>query len=67
MRRPKEDMFDVSSSIVTPNGKTTFTIGGSNLTDRRFITTGQPQVAGGTVYGAYNAPREWYATVGVKY
>ena len=67
LRRPKEDMFNVSSSFILPNGKTTLTVGGTNLTDRRFITTGQPQVAGGTVYGAYNAPREWYATVGVKY
>jgi iron complex outermembrane receptor protein len=67
LKRPKEDMFNVSTSIVSPSGKTTFTVGGTNLTDRRFITTGQPQVAGGTVYGAYNAPREWYATLGAKF
>ena len=67
LKRPKEDMFNVSTSLVSPTGKTTFTVGGTNLTDRRFITTGQPQVAGGTVYGSYNAPREWYATLGVKF
>jgi iron complex outermembrane receptor protein len=67
LKRPKEDMFNVSTSIVSPSGKTTFSVGGTNLTDRRFITTGQPQVAGGTVYGAYNAPREWYATLGAKF
>jgi iron complex outermembrane receptor protein len=37
------------------------------VTDRRFVTTGQPQVAGGVVFGTYNAPREWYATLGLKY
>jgi iron complex outermembrane receptor protein len=67
LKRPKEDMFNASTSLVSPAGKTTFTVGGTNLTDRRFITTGQPQVAGGTIYGSYNAPREWYATVGVKF
>jgi iron complex outermembrane receptor protein len=45
----------------------TFTIGGTNLTDRRYITTGQDQVAGGVVFGTYNAPREWYATLGYRF
>ncbi len=67
LARPKEDMFNASSSIVAPSGRITFTIGGTNLTDRRFITTGQDQVAGGVVFGTYNAPREWYATIGLKY
>jgi iron complex outermembrane receptor protein len=67
LARPKEDMINVSTSIVAPDGRVTFTIGGTNLTDRRFVTTGQPQVAGGVVFGTYNAPREWYATLGLKY
>jgi iron complex outermembrane receptor protein len=67
LKRPKEDMVNASAALVSPNGKITFTVGGLNLTDRRFITTGQPQIAGGVVYGTYNAPREWYATLGVKY
>jgi iron complex outermembrane receptor protein len=67
LARPKVDFVNASTSIVAPNGKVTFTVGGTNLTDKRFITTGQPQIAGGVVYGTYNAPREWYATIGVKY
>ncbi len=67
LERPKVDMINASSSMVSPNGKLTFTLGGSNLTDKRFITTGQPQIAGGVIYGTYNAPREWYATIGMKY
>jgi iron complex outermembrane receptor protein len=67
LARPKEDMINASTSMVTPNGRMTFTIGGTNLSDRRFVTTGQPQVAGGVVFGTYNAPREWYATIGLKY
>jgi iron complex outermembrane recepter protein len=67
LARPKEDMFNASTAIIAPDGRVTFTIGGTNLSDRRFITTGQPQVAGGVVFGSYNAPREWYATIGLKY
>ena len=67
LARPKEDMFNASTAITAPNGKLTLTVGGTNLSDRRFITTGQPQIAGGVIFGTYNAPREWYATLGVKY
>jgi len=67
LERPKEDLVNASASIVAPNGKLTFTVGGTNISDKRFITTGQPQIAGGVVYGTYNAPREWYATFGMKY
>jgi iron complex outermembrane receptor protein len=58
LRRPKEDMINSSAALVSPNGKVTFTLGGVNLTDRRFITTGQPQIAGGAIYGTYDAPRD---------
>jgi iron complex outermembrane receptor protein len=66
LARPNVNMVDASASYVSPSGKATFTIGGTNITDKRYITTGQPQFAGGVVFGTYNAPREWYATFGVK-
>ncbi len=67
LRRPPEDLFNASAGIIAPNGKITFTVGGTNLTDRRFITTGQYNAAGGTVYGSYNAPREGYATLSANH
>jgi iron complex outermembrane recepter protein len=66
LARPKVDMIDASGSYISPSGKVTLTLGGTNLTDKRFITTGQPQFAGGVVFGTYNAPREWYITLGIK-
>ncbi|HEY1725242.1 MAG TPA: TonB-dependent receptor [Steroidobacteraceae bacterium] len=65
--RPDVDMVDASASLTSPGGRTTLTIGGSNLTDKRYVTTGQPQIAGGVVFGTYNPPREWYATLGIHY
>jgi iron complex outermembrane receptor protein len=67
LARPDVNMVDLSGSIISASGKTTFTVGGTNVTDKRFVTTGQPQIAGGVIFGTYNAPREWYATLGVKY
>ena len=66
LARPNVNMVDASASYVSPSGKATFTIGGTNISDKRYITTGQPQFAGGVVFGTYDAPREWYATFGVK-
>ena len=67
LERPKEHLVNASTSLLSPDGRVTVTLGGTNLTDRRFITTGQAQIAGGVVFGTYNPPREWYATIGVKY
>ena len=64
--RPDVDRVDASASYVSPSGKATFTIGGTNITDKRYITTGQPQFAGGVVFGTYNAPREWSASFALK-
>ncbi|HEY3730524.1 MAG TPA: TonB-dependent receptor [Steroidobacteraceae bacterium] len=65
--RPDVDMVDASASVTSPSGRVTLTIGGTNLTDKRYVTTGQPQIAGGVVFGTYNPPREWYATLGLRY
>ncbi len=64
--RPKVSMLDVVGSIVSPSGKVTLSLGGTNLTDKRYVTTGQPQIAGGVIFGTYNPPREWYASIDVR-
>ena len=66
LARPDVSNLDAWASIVSPSGRATLTIGGTNLTDKRYITTGQPQIAGGVVFGTYNPPREWYATLGLR-
>ena len=41
-------------------------VGGTNLTDDRFIVSGQNQSGIGYIGGTYNRPREWYVRVGFK-
>ena len=67
LRRPTEDFMNLFGSLVSSDGKVNLTLGATNLTDRRFITSGIQDFTRGVVFGRYNAPREWYATVGVKY
>ena len=43
------------------------TFGGTNLTNERYLVTGQAQIAGGQIYGTYSRPREWYARLGVSF
>jgi len=61
---------DVLASSITyraPGEKWSLSVGGTNLTNDRYLTTGQSNVAGGVTYGTYNRPREWYATARVKF
>lgn len=67
LRRPSTGIADASLGFTSPTGQYSLQIGGTNLTDKRYLTTGQPQAAGGAIYGTYNAPREWYATLSAKF
>jgi len=50
-----------------PNKHWELTVGGTNLTNERYFTNGQAQVAGGEIYGTPNRPAEWYAKLGFKF
>ena len=65
--RKAAGVVNMSTSLSSPDDKISLTLGGTNVGNSRYLTTGQPQAAGGTVYGTYNAPPEWYATLSIKY
>jgi iron complex outermembrane receptor protein len=64
--RPATHMVDASVHYVSPSGRYEVAVGGTNLTDDRFITAGSPNAGAGEVGGYYNDPREWYATLRLK-
>jgi iron complex outermembrane recepter protein len=66
LERPMTHILNSSISYLTPNSKIIFTIGGTNLLDERYLTTGSTNYAAGEVVGTYSAPSEWYATLNVK-
>ncbi|MGH8227469.1 MAG: TonB-dependent receptor [Steroidobacteraceae bacterium] len=66
LRRPASREFDASLHYVSPSGDYDLAVGGTNLTDDRYVTAGSPNYGAGEVGGYYNAPREWYATIRVK-
>jgi outer membrane receptor protein involved in Fe transport len=65
--RPTTDQVNASVGYQEPGGHWSVTIGGTNLTDKRYLTSGGSNLADGTIFGTYNRPREWYARLGVKF
>jgi len=64
----REEAF-VSDVIVTMAMNNDFTIaaGVKNLSDERFLVTGNANTAAGTLSGTYNRGREWYLTLGYEF
>jgi iron complex outermembrane receptor protein len=65
--RPVTDNVDASVTYQAPDGRWSITIGGANLTNDRYVVTGQAQIAGGVIFGTYNRPAEGYARLAVKF
>ena len=65
LRRPATRLLNASIHYFSPRGMYEFVIGGTNLTDERYITVGSVNYAAGEIASTYNPPREWYATVRV--
>ena len=67
IRRPGLDILNASVTYESPSGNWDLTAGATNITNTRYIVTGQAQIAGGQIYGTWSRPAEWYAKVGVKF
>jgi iron complex outermembrane recepter protein len=66
LRRPATRQLDASIHYVSPGELYDFAVGGTNLTNDRFVTAGSPNYGAGEVGGYYNPPRMWYATLRVN-
>lgn len=66
LERPATDQLNAGIIYRSANGHWDLTLGGTNLTDDRYLITGQAQIAGGQIYGTYNRPREWYLMLQVR-
>jgi len=67
LMRGATDIVNASLTYREPNGRWDLTVGGTNLTDERYLVTGQAQFAGGQAYGTYSRPAEWYARLSVDF
>jgi len=65
--RPTTDIVNASITYEPDDANWSLTAGGTNLTDERYLITGQAQVGGGVIYGTYSRPAEWYARIGFDF
>jgi outer membrane receptor protein involved in Fe transport len=65
--RKASDVFNASISFTEPEKRWSVTLGGTNLSNERYIATGNQNAAAGALFGTYNRPREWYARLGVNF
>ncbi len=67
LKRVSTDIVNASISYREPDGHWSLTAGGTNLTDKRFLTSGGANIAAGAIFGTYNRPREWYLRFGFDF
>jgi len=66
LARPATSVLNGSVTFKAPGGNWDFVVGGTNLTDERYVLTGVNQGGIQLIYGSYNRPREWFATVRIR-
>ncbi|TPG16409.1 TonB-dependent receptor [Sphingomonas koreensis] len=64
---PQTNVFGALISYHSPTNEYHVDVGVTNLTDERFIVSGQDQSGIGYVAGTYNRPREFYVRAGFKF
>jgi outer membrane receptor protein involved in Fe transport len=63
LEREATDMLNANVTYTSADGAWDVVLGGTNLLDERYLTTGQAQIGGGQIYGTFSRPEEWYFTV----
>jgi iron complex outermembrane receptor protein len=67
LMRPVSNLLNASLTYASPDDKYELVFGGTNITDDRFLTTGNQDTTASIIYGTYNPPAEWYVTGRVKF
>lgn len=67
LNRPATSVVNASVIFTAPEDRYSITVGGTNLTNERYVTSGSSIPASGVIAGIYSRPTEWYARVGFKF
>jgi len=67
LHRPSVSNVNAAVHYLSPEERYQLTLGGTNLTDKRYIVVGSVNGAEGETVGTYSRPREWYLTLRVNF
>ena len=65
--RQATNIVNASATYKAPGGNWDISVGGTNLTNTRYLITGDSNLAAGAITGTYNRPTEWYLRVGARF
>jgi iron complex outermembrane receptor protein len=63
LRRPTSHNLDAGVHYLPSSDAYELIVGGTNLTNDRYLTTGSINLGAGQMSGTFNAPRQWYVSV----
>ncbi len=66
LKRDATNLVNASVTYAAQDDKWALSFGGTNLSDERYIVSGQNQGGVATIDAVYSRPREWYATFRVS-
>jgi iron complex outermembrane recepter protein len=66
LERDATHTVNAAIHYIPPSSHFEFIVGGTNLTDDRYLTVGSTNYAAGEVVGSYSLPRMWYVTIRAK-
>jgi iron complex outermembrane receptor protein len=66
LKRDATNIVNASITYSAPDDKWSLTFGGTNISDDRYIVSGQNQGGVGLIDAVYNRPKEWYAAFRVN-
>ena len=67
LRRPTTNIVNASVTFREPKDRWEVSVGGSNLTNQRYVVSGQNQGGVAVIDAVYSDPTEWYATFRFHY
>jgi iron complex outermembrane recepter protein len=67
LNRPSVSILNASLTYRDPGDQYSVTVGGTNLTNTRYVTSGSAIPAFGAIIGSFSRPVEWYARLGFKF
>jgi iron complex outermembrane recepter protein len=67
LNRPSVGILNGSVTYADPSDQYKVTVGGTNLTGERYVSSGTAIPAFGAIVGSYNRPTEWYVRLGFEF
>jgi iron complex outermembrane receptor protein len=66
LERASTNTVNAAIHYIPPSSHFEFIVGGTNLSDDRYLTVGSVNYTAGETVGSYNPPRMWYVTIRAK-